>query len=75
MFSMFFILFNTVSYIEINLKLKIDPKMCTFKTWKKFGKPGKSLEKTSGNPENIIMQFYFNKSLKLNVILIRFLSI
>ena len=38
-----FILFNTVSYIEIILKLKIDPKMCTFKnleaiwkTWKKF---------------------------------------
>ena len=37
-----FILFNTVSYIEITLKLKIDPKMCTFnnleeiwKIWKK----------------------------------------
>ena len=26
-----FILFNTVSLVEINLKLKIDPKMCTFK--------------------------------------------
>ena len=25
------ILFNTVSYIEINLKLKIDLKMCTYK--------------------------------------------
>ena len=38
-----FILFNTVSLIEINLKLKIDPKMCTFKnleeiwkTWKRI---------------------------------------
>ena len=26
-----FILFNEVSYIEVNLKLKIDPKLCTFK--------------------------------------------
>ena len=40
-----FVLFNTVSFIEINLKLKIDPKMFTFKnleeiwkTWKKFRK-------------------------------------
>ena len=38
-----FILFNTVSYINLNFKLKIDPKMCIFKnleeidkTWKKF---------------------------------------
>ena len=38
-----FILLNAVSYIEINLKLKINPKMCTFKnleeiwkTWKIF---------------------------------------
>ena len=45
-----FILFNTVSYIEINLKLKVDPKMCTFKNLKKFGTPGKSFEKTSGKP-------------------------
>ena len=30
-----FILFNTVSYIEITLKLKIDPKMCTFKNLEK----------------------------------------
>ena len=36
-------LFNTVSYIEIVLKLKIDSKVCTFKnleeiwkTWKNF---------------------------------------
>ena len=26
-----FILCNTVSYIKINFKLKIDPKMCTYK--------------------------------------------
>ena len=26
-----FVLFNTVSFIEINLKLKIDPKMFTFR--------------------------------------------
>ena len=40
-----FVLFNTVCFIKLNLKLKIDQKMCTFKnlekiwkTWKKFGK-------------------------------------
>ena len=27
--------------------------MCTFKIWKKFGKTGKNLEKTSGNPVGI----------------------
>ena len=39
----FFILFNTFSYIKLNFKLNLDPKMCTFnnleeiwKTWKKF---------------------------------------
>ena len=25
--------------------------MGTFKTWKKFGKPGKKFEKTTGNPK------------------------
>ena len=46
-----FLYYLTVFFIEINLKLKTDPKMTTFKnleeiwkTWKKFGK-------TSGNPE------------------------
>ena len=40
---MFLYYLKTASYKEINLKLKIDPKMCTFKnleqiwkTWKKF---------------------------------------
>ena len=40
-----FILFKTVSYLKHNFKLKIDPKMCTFKnleeiwkTWKHFSK-------------------------------------
>ena len=28
--------------------------MCTFKTWKKFGKPGKKFEKISGNHVYII---------------------
>ena len=41
-----FILFKTV----FNLKLlKIDPKCVFLKTWKKFGKPGKYIEKMSGN--------------------------
>ena len=48
-----FILFNTVSYLKLNLKLDIDPKMCILKTCKKFGKPGKNLEKTSGNPDHM----------------------
>ena len=40
-------LFKTV----FNLKLlKIDQKMLFFKTLKKFGKPGKKLEKMNGNP-------------------------
>ena len=46
-----FTFFNTVSYLKLNSKLKIDPKMCTlknleeiWKTWKKFGK-------TKDNPE------------------------
>ena len=41
-----FILFNTVSYLKFNFKLKIDLKMCTFKnleeilkTWRKFYNP------------------------------------
>ena len=41
-----FILFNTV----FNFKLKIDPKMCFFLTWKKFRIYGKIFEKLSGNP-------------------------
>ena len=38
-----FILTNTVSYIKLNFKLKIDPKKRTFnlKTWKTFWKPEK----------------------------------
>ena len=33
--------------------------MCTFKTWKKFGKPGKYFEKTSGNPVVFSLQNLF----------------
>ena len=38
-----FILFNTVFNLQLKFKLKIDPKMCTFRTWEKFGKPKKNL--------------------------------
>ena len=41
------ILINIVFNLELNFKLK----MRTLKTLKKFGKPGKSFEKTSGNPD------------------------
>ena len=46
-----FILFNTVSYIEITLKLKIGPTMCTFKNLEEIWKTWKFFFKTSGNPE------------------------
>ena len=31
-----FILFNSVSYLRLNFKLKIDPKMCSFKNLEKI---------------------------------------
>ena len=31
-----FMIFNTVSYINLNFKLKIDPKICTFKNLEKI---------------------------------------
>ena len=46
----FLILFNTVSYIKLNFKLKIDSKMCTFKNLEEIWKIGKKIEKASGNP-------------------------
>ena len=39
-----FVLINTFSYLKLNFKLKIDPKMCTFK----------NLEKSSGNHHHLI---------------------
>ena len=45
-----FILCKTVYYFQLNLKLKIDPKMCTFKNMKKFGKLGIIKKKKSDNP-------------------------
>jgi len=45
-----FLLFNTVSHLKLNFKLKKDPKMCTFKNLKEIWKPGKKFEKISGNP-------------------------
>ena len=68
-------LYNTV----FNLKLlKMDQKMCVWKTLKKFGKPGKIFEKVSGNPvssyshEKLLMTSYITKPQfvvsKLNII-------
>lgn len=57
-----FILFNTVPYIKFNFKQNIDPKMCTLKTWKKFGKPVKKFEKMSGNP--VYVYFVYLKNIK-----------
>ena len=41
------ILFNTAFYL--NFKIKIDPKICTLKPWKKLWKPGWNVPKSSGN--------------------------
>ena len=45
-------LYNLAQFLVLNLTLniKLDPKMWTLKTWKKFGKPRKKFEKTCGNP-------------------------
>ena len=48
-----FILFNTVFYLKFNFKLKIDPKICTFKNLEEILKTWKNFEKTSGNPGNV----------------------
>ena len=47
-----FVLFNIVYYIKPNFKLKIDPKMCTFKYLEEIWKTWKNFEKASGNPDN-----------------------
>ena len=41
---------------NLNLKLKIDLKMCNFKNLEEIWKPEKSFEKTSGNPEKMIIR-------------------
>ena len=45
-----FVLFNTVSFIEINLKLKIDPKMFTFKNLEEIWKTWKNFRKNEWQP-------------------------
>ena len=46
-----FILFNTVFYLKLNFKLKIDLKMCTFKNLEEILIPGENFPKTFGNPD------------------------
>ena len=53
-----FILFNTILYLKLNFKLKIDPKMCTFKNLEETWKPEKKFEKTSGNPEKGMQEYH-----------------
>ena len=60
-FFIVFIHFKTVSYLKSNFKLKIESKMFTFKTWKKFGKPRKIFGKMSGNPVFKVKKQYFVK--------------
>ena len=46
-----YILFSTIYYIKLNLKLKIDPKMIIFKSLEKIKKTWKNFLKLIGNPE------------------------
>ena len=46
-----FIIFNTVSYVELNLKLKVDPKMYTFKNLKEIWKIWKNNLKNKWQPK------------------------
>ena len=61
-----FILFNTVSYLKLDFKLKIEPKMYSFKNQEVIWKTWKNFERTSGNPDNkkSSIQFYFMIKLK-----------
>ena len=43
-------------HYNLNLKLKLDLKMCNFKNLEEIWKPEKSFEKTSGNPEKMIIR-------------------
>ena len=43
-------LLNTVFYLKLNFKLKIDPKMCPLKKMEEILNKWKKIEKTSGNP-------------------------
>ena len=57
---MFYILLSTVSYLKLNFKLKIDPKICTLKTLRNLKNPEK-IEKTSGNPVDRNLNFKNSK--------------
>ena len=48
-----FMTFSKVSYIKLDYKLKIDPKMCTFKYGEVILKPGKKFEKLVATLNNI----------------------
>ena len=54
--------FNTVFYLKLNFKLKIDQRRVLSKTWKKFRKPGRNFSKTSGNPGIIYLKLKTKKN-------------
>ena len=45
-----FILYNTIFYLKLNFKLKIDPKMCTFKSLEEILKNCKKFWKNEWQP-------------------------
>ena len=46
----FFVLFNTIFYLELNFKLKIDPKTCNLKNLEEILKIWRKFAKIFGNP-------------------------
>ena len=56
-----FILLNIVSYLKLNFKLEIDPKMCIFKNLEEVFKVLKYFEKTSDNPDEYNFEYTSRK--------------
>ena len=54
-----FLLFNTVPYIKLNFKLKIDPKMYTFKNLEEIWKTWKKIGKTNATSVKLLKCFVF----------------
>ena len=58
----FFILINTVFNFKLNFRLKIDPKMCTFKNLEEILKTWKNFVIKSGNPVLVWRQKFLKLS-------------
>ena len=71
-----FILFNTVFYFKLNFKLKIDPKMCTFKNLEEILKNWRKFAKSIWQPCIFIdINIYFSHISKITLIKKKYLQI